>query len=708
MNQIILYEKVNQQKLNQVLHCDNIPFDSTNDDLKWFKQFKSNLLKYNHIKDEKNGKKKIIYKQINSFGRYYSSNGYQGFQKEVRKYLSNEYYDDADIENCHPVILEQLLIKNNINPSEDLKSYNSDRDKFIKEYNLNSKLDFIKIINNDILFDNRFQKIHSLIYSKLLPILKSENPGLYKYIKTIKSKKLNYDGSFISHYLQIIENQILLIIYKELQSLNFTVGALCFDGCMIEKDSRLNKELLITLQNKVKKESGYDIVLKFKSMETEWVPMKNDIIFDSNNIENEVLTFSRRFVEDFIVLNKEGDIDELNLAQLTNYLNNFICSFDSPLTYGYRNSTDKQFSFTSKDKLSDRIGSNLYYWKISDDRLQYQKVVFILNDSDPILKTNVYNLYVRPPNKKPNCELKLELIAPKFYNYLFEIICDSNKDLYICLLNYISKIAQKGSSEMCLVLMGRMGTGKSTLSKILAYIVGEDDEQYYNKFDSIEDLKSRFNSNMMTSIITTIEELPVDSGNYHSIHSKLKTLITEKNMNYEKKGIDSFKGKSNNNFILNTNEIHPVPATKDNRRFIISKVSDKQRGNRQTYFIPLDQEIKEKIQEIRYFFNNFKFVDDIDSIRPITEAEKKLIELTTKPHEIFLKDLILVGNKFDDSRKFNDIYDDYKSFCSKQEQKSLRKDIFKGYLDQFGLDYKRCRSNGDDFYYVFQSGENID
>ena len=143
---ITLYEKVDKQRLIDVIECENLPFDGIESE-EWKTSMKTQLR--NYLKKLKDGKVEIEYKQKFKWGRFYSKMGFQGFKRDIRKYLNNENDCDIDMVNCHPVILEQLFKKHKIDCGDQLRNYNKDRNKFISENNLNDKLDFIKIINNE-------------------------------------------------------------------------------------------------------------------------------------------------------------------------------------------------------------------------------------------------------------------------------------------------------------------------------------------------------------------------------------------------------------------------------------------------------------------------------------------------------------------------------------------------------------------------------
>ncbi len=62
----------------------------------------------------------------------------------------------------------------------------------------------------------------------------------------VKAKKdYNHFGSFISHYLQHVENALFMSFYKFLTDRQFRVHTLCFDALTIDSsDERLDINLL--------------------------------------------------------------------------------------------------------------------------------------------------------------------------------------------------------------------------------------------------------------------------------------------------------------------------------------------------------------------------------------------------------------------------------------------------------------------------------
>jgi hypothetical protein len=210
-------------------------------------------------------------------GRYFG-NGLQTCQRDIRKYLADNNYVDIDIENCHPIIIENLMHKYNIKIPDFLIKYNKDRSSVMKEYNIDNKLYIIKLINNQICFDTRPDIIHfhNCIYKSLVPKLIQVYP-------TIKIKQSdNSLGSFLSTVLQELENDILMVMFKKCKQLKVKIGVLIFDGMMIEKQTYF-PDLLHLLQNEIYLKLKFFIKLTEKSMNTDWVPNKP---FDKNTTDN--------------------------------------------------------------------------------------------------------------------------------------------------------------------------------------------------------------------------------------------------------------------------------------------------------------------------------------------------------------------------------------------------------------------------------------
>lgn len=686
MATIKLYEKYNKEKLKEVLKCNNLPFKSNHDE-EYKDKFLTKIHSYANKKYIDDKGVLIEYKQNNGFGRFVSTNGYQGFVKDVRKYIADGMYDDIDIENAHPTFLNKLMKEYLHTNRTLLDDYCEDRTKFLNEYEI-EKEQMIKFINNENCIKQELLELHNKIYKDFLPQLKEKNKTLYKNIKKQRKKEkkdYNLDGAFLSRYLQNVENEIIQIVYQELVKKGYIVGSLIFDGLLVEKSDTIEEELE-SLRYIIYEKTGYMIKLSLKSMNTDWKPIYDEEDETTEEGENFSCEKLKR-----LYLNCEDDTDKQYLIE---YLNKFVCFIKHPLSYGLRyNSNDEYIMYKNGDVMEVLRYGFKDIWKDSDDKLTYERFVFCPDEK--MFKKGEYNLYKRPKMKKT--ERRLEEIAPLYYEYLNKVVADGDEDVYIYLVNYISKMVQSGKTFQLLVLMGQMGTGKSFFTKALKCIVGD---QYYCEMKSIHDITAKFNALWETKIITSVEEIVAEAGQYHSIQSHLKSLTTEVSQKYEKKGIDSYMGKSFNNFILSTNEFNPVKITEDNRRCMVLYFSNC-RLQDVDFFRRLDQEINDNVEELRGFFYDYPCVHHLNSIRVTTDAELQLLELNKSGIEKFLEDYQMDEEDMDENGLPQQImYRQFLDFCREEHLKTIDIRYFGQYLKKYKFETFRKSVNNKKVVYI--------
>lgn len=298
-------EKFNKTKLDLVRRCNNLPLTKPDEleDQNWKDIFKRSLKEYN-------GDIKYTKAKGKDYGRYFCDGkyGYQKFPRDIRNYLASDFYIDIDIKNCHLVILEQLFKKYNIEIPETLLKYNNDKSLFINRYKLkDGKLFMIKFINNDNCYENQFISFHNDIYNKLVPLLIKDYDKIYKDIIK-KGKKKNINGSFLSNVLQDIENNILMSMMETCNNNNITVGALCFDGLLIEKT---NCNIIPLMEQNVLQQLNYIITIEEKPMITDWEP----IIEDDEIILKEYEEYLKTAHDDQLInYNNSSDKIESNIS----------------------------------------------------------------------------------------------------------------------------------------------------------------------------------------------------------------------------------------------------------------------------------------------------------------------------------------------------------------------------------------------------------
>ena len=110
------------------------------------------------------------------------------------------------------------------------------------------------------------------------------------------------------------------------------------------------------------------------------------------------------------------------------------------------------------------------------------------------------------------------------------------------------------------------GSGKSTLSKLVGRLFGEENTVTLN---GVEKLTSRFNTTVLTSKLVILEEVSLKTESPQS--NAMKTFITEKEATVELKGQEAERVEQLCCFLLTTNHL-PTWIEKDERRYYLIDV----------------------------------------------------------------------------------------------------------------------------------------
>lgn len=231
------------------------------------KESSGNTMNYKH-----SGKK--------SEGRQFSSiPSLQNLSRPFRHTIAREFYDDIDIVNCHPVIFEQLCERNDL-PREHLVYYNTNRDKCLAEIMTSqnwsrdeAKRSMLAIMNGG---SPKLETLDGIPWiedyfnqcEKLRNALLAMDEYKHYLITAKKStKKYNFEGTAINNVFCKYENEILNAIINYCKQNNLEIGALCYDGLMIYKDSeRDNSKVLDELEEEISFHTGFNMKLSIKDM----------------------------------------------------------------------------------------------------------------------------------------------------------------------------------------------------------------------------------------------------------------------------------------------------------------------------------------------------------------------------------------------------------------------------------------------------------
>jgi len=370
LNNVICYEYINRSKLDLLI---NSTLMRTDNRYNCYEPEKDQMINY-LVNSVNENKIKVNYKR-ELYGRTLpvKSYGLHAFRKEIR-YSISDYYIDIDINNAHPVILEQILLYNNIN-CDEISMYINNRNNYLQlvmdKYNVNR--DTAKTLFLSILYgasyvkwvnDNNFYslglidevvKYHESIRN-IMDLIVSNNEELTNWVNTKKKNNNLNKASIMSYYLQekeclILEQLFLFCVEKKYIIDNNCV--LCCDGIMIPKNN-YNENIKSEFNKLIR--SKFNINLEFT--------VKN-----YNNI------YTNEIIEENIIEIKDS-LDEIKRNN-TSYQEE-ITDLNSKLTLAVnKKNIIKQLEVINKD-----------YNKLSTKLLKEKNIIInnLINNNNKIIK----------------------------------------------------------------------------------------------------------------------------------------------------------------------------------------------------------------------------------------------------------------------------------------------------------------------------------
>ena len=280
---IILYEICDKEKLRFILENND------------FNEEVNNLARIYYDSLDNDGCKRIVYTQTCDKNRYYADSSCLTYLKKgIRDSILPKNIKDIDMVNAHPVILNYLCKKNNVdcsilknyieNSELILSSFSEDR-KSVKEL-------FLSILNGgfkDIFSDNKQT-------NNYLKLFEQEIIRIQNYFYTNNKKYLdidhNYKGKNLSRIILDIENQILKIMINYFTIKNVNILTLEYDGLKIYTDKRSKHFSINELELNIYKNIGINMKLAFKNIDDNFsefgIRCNTDNIKNKNIIDNKI------------------------------------------------------------------------------------------------------------------------------------------------------------------------------------------------------------------------------------------------------------------------------------------------------------------------------------------------------------------------------------------------------------------------------------
>jgi len=564
-------------------------------------------------------------------GRMYSKTSSQFLPSEIRATLFNECFD-IDMKAAAPTIIKNLNDKLNLD-CPLLSRYVQDRKKIIEDLsNKYENVDFKQLFNS-ILMGMGFNKMNEICKDQFILDFWVECQkwritynsliidDVYKYTDD-KIKKLKEDGKKtkkdkVAGLIFDIENRILMKAYEYLKSIDIKVYTLIFDGLIADSNDfdidELNKFIL--------KETGFEIEFTFKEMENKYfdvLPKEKEFDFD---IFYSFKTYepAKAYFEEYyaVIDNPWCLINKMNVNDVKKYN-----------VTQFKHNFNLKFKTFKKNRKGQEVEDKIAFWDLYNKDQKIAKYTGIDFLPPPLISKSKYtfNLFSEFAIEKViDYDTKF---STKIYHEHMKHLVNYDDECYSYLVDFLADIVQNPGKkqDVCLIFKSGQGTGKNLFFESFGdVILGE---QYRLTAENPDQVMGRFNGNH-NKILVILDEMKAKKADSDCI----KNLITAKNLNFEKKGLDMIQIKNLARYIILSNNDLPVKIEDTDRRFVLFETSNKYKGSIDTeYFETLAEALNNK-HKMKVFYDelmNKVITTNFNKDRPITEQYKLLKELTGK------------------------------------------------------------------------------
>ena len=239
---------------------------------------------------------------------------------------------------------------------------------------------------------------------------------------------------------------------------------------------------------------------------------------------------------------------------------------------------------------------------------------------------------------------KIELIL----YHLKYVWCDGNQEHFDYLLGCYFKplfTMPHIKTGVAINLVGEQGVGKTMIIDdfLIPYVFGEYSS---TAVTGLSKLVQRFNNTLMGKLFISVNELPnIDVGKKDGFDT-LKSLITDRRITIEPKGVNPFEMSNYTRYMFSTNNDMSIHLEIGDRRFFCLKVSQKHK-NDITYFTKLSKTFTQ--ETANHFFSYCFWYESNQNSRvvPMTKLKEEMT-ITCCPNPIKflhnLKELLTIND----------------------------------------------------------------
>lgn len=256
--------------------------------------------------------------------------------------------------------------------------------------------------------------------------------------------------------------------------------------------------------------------------------------------------------------------------------------------------------------------------------------------------------------------------APHTLQYLRDIA--PQEELYNWLIQWLSRaVNPELTNRQAVFLYGKMGVGKSTLSKMLNKILGHGNAATLNNFD---ELVGQFNASYAMTKLLTVEELSAGAStrDFQKLRGQIKDLITSPVKRVHEKYKKPMTVKNFTSYLFISNH-SAAPVSSEDRRFFMLEAPDTHKGDAQ-YWDDLHAEL-DSTECMRYLYNWLLDQHRDVNMTKIPNTQLKTENMIANLDTVgsFLYNQILVEE--DPLESVPALFSRYKVFCNERGRRSL-------------------------------------
>jgi len=260
---------------------------------------------------------------------------------------------------------------------------------------------------------------------------------------------------------------------------------------------------------------------------------------------------------------------------------------------------------------------------IASPALEIVRTICYRPDGEPIIDRK-FNMWTDPLIKPLKGEPTIFL---EHINYLIPNAAERK-----LLLQWLAWIVQHPEQKVmfAILIIGRGGTGKSWIGKLIELIFGADNVVLISEEDTVT---STFNGFSENKRYVFLHETPPKQ--MADLIDKVKGLITETHLHINRKGIERYKAENFANLMAVSNE--DVKITLTNRRWGVVRAADdpfapdgsaehKRYYNRLWSVVPKDGTVTDEARRVLGYLRNLPLADFDPLVAPLTGAKQEASE----------------------------------------------------------------------------------